>query len=159
MPLFVRDKSFYRMLFSIALPIALQNLISFGVSMLDTIMLGALGDVALSASSLANQPTFIYQVIVFGIASGASVLTSQYWGKRDMTAIQLIFGMALKVTVVFSVLVSALMFLFPEFLMSIYTNEQPVIEAGVEYMRYIALANLLMGVSSICGACFYRMIS
>ena len=149
MQLFVRDKSFYKSLIAIAIPIAFQNLISFGVSMLDSIMLGALGDIPLSASSLANQPTFIFQVFVFGVCSGSAVLTAQYWGKRDMDAIQIIFGMAFKVAVVVSVLFSAAMFFFPREIMSIYTDEQPVIDASIEYMRLIAGANLLMGGASV----------
>lgn len=149
MQLFVRDRSFYKNLIAIAIPIAFQNLISFGVSMLDSIMLGALGDVPLSASSLANQPTFIFQVFVFGICSGSSVLTAQYWGKRDIDAIQVVFGMAFQVAAAASLLFSAAMFFFPREIMSIYTNELPVIDASIEYMRLIAGANLLMGVSSV----------
>ena len=149
MQLFVRDRAFYRSLLAIAIPVALQNLISFGVSMLDSIMLGALGDIPLSASSLANQPTFVFQVFVFGVCSGSSVLTAQYWGKRDMDAIQLVFGMALKVAVAVSVLFSAVMFFFPREIMCIYTDEQPVIDAAIDYMRLIAGANLLMGVASV----------
>ena len=59
MSIFVKDRSFYKTLLAIALPIGLQNLITFAVSMADTVMLGALGDVALSASSLANQNIII----------------------------------------------------------------------------------------------------
>ena len=75
--LFVRDASFYEKLLAIAVPVALQNLITVGVSMLDTLMLGSLGEVQLSASSLANQWFFMLTVINFGLAGGANVLVAQ----------------------------------------------------------------------------------
>ena len=83
MSLMVRDKGFYKNLLAIALPIALQNAISFGVQMMDTVMVGSLGDVALSAANLAGQPYFIFMVFNFGLASGGSVLIAQYWGKGN----------------------------------------------------------------------------
>ena len=53
--LVTRDKQFYKLLLSIALPIAMQNLITFAVSMVDTLMLGTLGEVELSAASISNN--------------------------------------------------------------------------------------------------------
>lgn len=76
------ERSFYRSLLALTLPVALQNVISYSVNLMDTLMLGGLGEVALSATSLANQVFFIYTVAIFGVAGGAIVLCSQYWGKR-----------------------------------------------------------------------------
>ena len=76
----VREKGFYRMVFSLVVPMALQNLVNVGVGMTDTMMTGWLGETSLSGASLANQLMFILTIIVFGLASGASVLTAQYWG-------------------------------------------------------------------------------
>ena len=47
MQIFVRDRSFYKKLITIALPISLQSLITIGVNMMDNIMLGRLGEVAM----------------------------------------------------------------------------------------------------------------
>ena len=76
----VKDKDFYGQMLKIAVPIAFQNMLTFAVSMMDTVMLGSLGEVAISASSLANQLTFILSVIMFGVSGGSNVLISQYWG-------------------------------------------------------------------------------
>ena len=80
MTLFVRDKIFYKTTAAIAIPIALQNLITVAVSMMDTLMIGQLGEVQLSATSIANQLWFMLMVVCFGVAGGANVLISQYWG-------------------------------------------------------------------------------
>ena len=80
--LFSGDRTFYMKVLAMALPIALQSLVTIGVNMLDTIMVGRLGEEALSASSLANQFINIYHIFCMGIGMGASVLVSRYWGMK-----------------------------------------------------------------------------
>ena len=65
--LITKDRNFYKTMLSIALPIGIQNLITFAVSMADTIMLGSLGEVQLSASSIGNNLFFIFTVLMFGL--------------------------------------------------------------------------------------------
>ena len=76
-----KEKSFYKLIISIALPIAVQNLITFAVSMIDTMMLGSLGEVELSAAAIGNNLFFVLMVLLFGLAGGSNILISQYWGK------------------------------------------------------------------------------
>ena len=94
--LLATDKKFYTTLVGVALPIAMQNLITFGINMMDTLMLGRLGDSIISAANLAGQPFFIFTILTYGIAGGASVLASQYWVKatllRCVKLLQLRFG-------------------------------------------------------------------
>ena len=84
----MKSKTFYKKMLIIAIPIALQNLITVGVSMADTVMLGALGEEALSASSLANQLFFVFTLVVYGTAGGTNVLIAQFWGKKDIQKIK-----------------------------------------------------------------------
>lgn len=143
------NRNFYKTLFTITMPIALQNIISYSVNMMDTIMLGSLGEVALSASSLANQMFFIFTVVCYGIGGGAVVLTSQYWGKKDIDAIQTVTSIVLKLTCGISVIFTALIMLLPGQIMSIFTNEQAVIAAGTDYLRVVALSYVFYGITSI----------
>ena len=69
--LFVKDKSFYRKLFAVAFPIILQNMITIGVNMMDTIMLGKYGEIQLSGSSLASDFINVFQILCLGVGSGA----------------------------------------------------------------------------------------
>ena len=133
----IKEKSFYRMLMAVALPIALQNLVVLANSMMDTIMLGLADDtgVLLSASSLAGQPLFLLQLFVFGLSSAGSVLTAQYWGKKDMASIRKIISIVLKIAVLVGIIVSILVILFPENVMRLYSNNQQIIQTGVKYLR------------------------
>ena len=91
-------RQFYRMVIGLVLPMALQNLINVGVTSADVIMLGKVGETALSASSLGGQVYFILNLIFFGLTSGAAVLTAQYWGKQDTKTIERVLGISLRIS-------------------------------------------------------------
>ena len=86
---FITEKSFYRNLLAIAGPMAFQYAISFGVTLMDSVMLGSLGDVAISGANLGNQMQTLVMSCSYGLASGGGVLIAQYWGKKDMAHIQI----------------------------------------------------------------------
>ena len=86
------DKTFYKTVLTIAIPIVIQNLISIGLNMADTIMIGKLGVDELAAVGTANRLYFVFSTLCFGIYSGAAVYVSQYWGVRDIKNIRKTFG-------------------------------------------------------------------
>lgn len=75
-------KVFYYNVIALVIPMALQNLINVGVTAADVIMLGRVGEKALSGASLAGQVQYIMTLFLFGLTSGATVLTAQYWGEE-----------------------------------------------------------------------------
>ena len=88
MQLFVRDKQFYKTTVKIAVPIVLQSMITIGVNMMDTFMVGKLGEVQLSATSLANEFINIFHIMCMGMGYGAAVLTAQYWGGKGYSVVK-----------------------------------------------------------------------
>ena len=145
----IREKTFYKSLLAITVPIVLQNLINVGVSMLDTVMLAGLNQSALSASMLANQLYFILVVAFFGVAGGASVLTAQYWGKKDTKAIRRILGMSLRYAVIIAALFAAAAIFAPRVVMQIYTNNENLITLGASYLRIIGFSYILSAVTVV----------
>ena len=149
MQLFVKDKGFYQKLMAIAVPITLQGLISVGINMADTVFLGALGEVPLSASSLANQFCFLFMILNFGLAGGAGVLTGQFWGKGDRESIGKALAIVYRMTAVLALVFFAAVQLFPEGVMSLYTNDAAVIVQGGRFLRIISWSFLLQGISTV----------
>lgn len=151
----IKEKSFYKNVAAITLPIALQNLIAFATQMMDTIMLGRADNtgVFLSGSSLANQPFFILSLACFGLSGAATVLASQYWGKRDMNSIRKIFSLIIKAAFLISLLLGLLVLTAPEFVMGLYSNNDEIINAGAQYLRIIGFAYVLFGVSNTIICC------
>lgn len=149
-------KEFLKIVFGLAFPIALQNLINTAVTTADVVMLGKVGETALSSGSLAGQVQFVMSLMVFGMTSGASVLTAQYWGKKDLKTIEKVFSM----TLCFALTAGVIFFLasefFPEQIMHIFSSEQKVIEGGASYLRIVAWSYPL---SAFCTGYLYLMRS
>lgn len=124
----------------LVLPMALQNLINVGVQAADVVMLGKIGEIAISSSSLAGQVYFIMTLIFFGLTSGASVLTAQYWGKKDIITIEKVLGLALRTALIVSIVFTVASITFPAKLMRIFSDDTEVIYYGAQYMRIIAIA-------------------
>ena len=143
----MEKRQFYKMVFALVLPIALQNLINVGVTAADVIMLGMVGETALSAGSLANQVSFILNLLMFGMSSGAAVLTAQYWGKKDTVTIEKILGISMRLAIVAGLVFMAAALLIPRQLMLIFTQEEEIIAAGIPYLRIVAFSYLMMAVN------------
>lgn len=143
------QRAFYRKVFYLAVPMALQNLINVGVTAADTIMLGRLSETVLSASSLAGQIQYIMTLFFFGLTAGASVLTAQYWGRRDIKTIEKITSMTISIGFLVSILFACAAFFIPGPLMHLYTNDTAVIQEGITYLRIVALSYVFTGVAMI----------
>ncbi len=148
--LFVRDRSFYRTVARIALPISFQSLITIGVNMMDNIMVGSLGEVALSAVSLANAFIHIFHICCMGIGMGASVLTSRFWGMRDLPSLRKVVTIMLRLVLLFGGVFMVATMWIPDLLMRIYTPDPAVIAAGVQYFAWSIPSYLLLGFSLTC---------
>ena len=143
----VRDKQFYKTAALLATPVVLQSMITISVNMLDTIMLGAFGEVQLSGSALANSFVSIYQILCMGIGGGAAVLTAQYWGANDVLAVRRVTTLMLRISMVLASLFFISALAIPELIMRMYTSNAEVIAAGAVYLRIISPMFLLMGLS------------
>ncbi len=143
------NKSFYKMVFALVMPMAIQNLINTAITSADVMMLGKVGETVLSASSLAGQVQFILMLFFFGITSGAAVLTAQYWGKRDMLTIEKIIGIAMCFAIIVGIVFTIAVLLFTKPIMHIFTNEVDVIEEGVKYLRIIAYTYVPIAISMV----------
>ena len=142
-------RAFYRRTASITGPIALQNFMDAAVSSADVIMLSFVSQTALAASSLAGQISFLLQMLLYGISSGASVLSAQYWGKGDRRTVERVLGLSLRVTLMISALATLAAALFPAWLMRIFTDDAALIAAGCDYLRAVSASYLLGGFATV----------
>lgn len=142
-------KNFYKQVCLLIIPMALQNLINVGVQAADVFMLGRVGEKVLSGASLAGQIQFIMTLILFGTTSGATVLTAQYWGKKDTRTIEKILGMGMLIGIGGALAFALAAELIPETLLRIYTNDPEVIAEGVKYLRIVALSYVIMAATQV----------
>ena len=137
-----KSNSFYGTLLRLALPMMIQNIISFAVQMLDSIMVGLLGDRAVSAVTLANQPYFIFTTIVYGLASGGSVLISQLWGQNEKKKIKKVMTLIIVLSAAISLIFGAACYFGSETILGLFAKDSAVIKAGSEYLRIIVISYL-----------------
>ncbi|EHK2335153.1 MATE family efflux transporter [Clostridium perfringens] len=143
-----RDKRFYRLLFSIALPIAVQNLITFMVSMVDTLMVGALGEIQLSAVSIANNLFFVLTILMFGLAGGSNIMISQYWGKGNVKTIHKILAIMYRVCLLITGIFIFIALFLPKYFMGIFTTDKTVIDFGASYLRIVCIGYLFYSITN-----------
>ena len=146
---FYFNKQFLMSVLLIALPVALQNVISFGVNMMDSVMLGQLGSVAISAANFGGKPFFLLLIIGFGLASGGSVLIAQYWGKGDIDKIRRFIALSLQVCMLTSVIFTVASIAFPKQLVGLFTKEAAVIEQGAAYLGTLAFSYVFYSINKI----------
>lgn len=137
-------KIFIKTAFLIALPVILQNTITIGVNMLDTIMLASFGEQQISASSLANDFINLFQILCMGMGGGAAVLTGQFWGRNDIDNIKRSLSLMFRVALVSSLIFTIAVIFFSKNIMSIYTSDMLVIEYGIIYFLYSIPTYILM---------------
>lgn len=141
------DKKFYKMVLFLSLPIILQNLIASSVNMLDTMMIGRVGEVELAAVGIANQFYFIFSLFIMGISSGCAVFISQLWGKRDKSNIQKVLGIGLISGTLITLVFTLGGLIFPEQIIAIFNIDPKVIEIGASYLRLVVFSYMFTAIS------------
>ena len=135
-----RDHVFLQKATRIALPVALQGMLNTIVNLVDTLMIGTLGETTIAAVGLANKVFFVFSLLVFGVVSGSGVLAAQYWGIKDVKNIRKVLGMALSIAVLGSLLFVIPSELAPRMVMRIFTTSEGAVEVGAGYLAVVAWA-------------------
>lgn len=143
----IQDKKFIKTLFSIALPIMLQNLLSSSLSFIDTLMIGQLGSNQIAAVGIANQIFFLVNLFIFGIASGASIFFSQYYGAGRHNDLQKVTALALTISLIASLIFALVSFFAPQHIVYIFTDTPDVVSVSSEYQRLVAISYIFFAIS------------
>lgn len=144
-----RGRKFYCDAALLALPILLQNLTTTLLGLVDTFMVGMLGEAPLAAVLVANIPVFVIQLVIFGLQSGSSVLISQFWGKGDMGSINRVIGLGFYMAGAVSAAFAAVMYLLPVPLMSLLTDNQELVPLAAEYARIVGFSYIFNSITGI----------
>ena len=145
----IKEKTFYKSFMILALSLALQNLLTYGVNMMDTLMLGRYSQNAMGGVSLCNQIQFLLQMLVVGAGEGAVVMGSQYWGRKKLEPIPHIIGVALRFGGALAVLLFILVFGWPNQILSLLSNDPAVIAEGAKYFSIIRYTYVIFTITNI----------
>lgn len=145
----IKDGAFYKAFFMMTLTLSLQNLITFGVNLADSVMMGAYNETALSGVGICNNIQFFLMMAATGVSSGMTVIASQYWGKREKKPIHKVAAVAMIIGCVFAAAITAAAAIAPEGLIRLYTDKEAVIAQAVEYLDIIKYTYIIFAASTI----------
>jgi len=140
---------FFKAIFTIALPIAFQNLLSTTASMVDTIMIGSQGELSVAAVGICSQISSLFFSCYFGFAGVSLLFFSQYWGAGNQKGINQTFGLSFLCMFIVSLLFGGVAVTNPEFILGIYTDKQNIIDIAASYLRIVGFAYPLQVIAVI----------
>lgn len=144
-----KKENFYPQIIKLVVPIVIQNLLSAAVNSADVVMLNEVGQSSISAVSLAANYASVLFMIYYGLGTGATMLSAQYWGKGETQAIRVIEGIALRFSLIITLLFSGFAFFAPELMMRLFTNDAELIVIGAGYLRVMSVTYLCWSVVEI----------
>ena len=155
----IGDKAFYKSLLAVAVPIMLQNGLTNLVSLLDNIMVGAVGTEQMSGVSIVNQLLFVFTLCVFGGLGGAGIYTAQFFGKNDQKGVRYTFRFKLMLVASLLAVGLAVFVLLSEPLIAMYLHEGSetgdivaTAEYGAKYMRVMLWGLLPFAIQQAYGS-------
>lgn len=142
-----KEKGFYVSFFRMYILLVLQNVITLSVNLADNMMLGAYSETALSGVAAVNQIQFIYQQVLMAFGDGCVIFCSRFWGKKEMEPMKKIAACSMHCGLCVAVILFLVVSLFPYGTLRLFTDDMPIIEAGVSYLHIIRFTYLFFAVS------------
>ena len=142
-----RDRSYYRSLVFLALPVAAQGLIAFLASFADNLMVSSMGDEAVSGVYFASQINTLVQMFTSGIGGAILILSAQYWGKKDTANIKSIIAIGMRFSLMVGGALTAICLLFPGAVIGIFTSDPAVAREGITYLRTVCFSYIFFCVT------------
>ena len=145
----IKEKEFYLHTAKLVLPVAVQSLITTGINLMDTVMLGQFGELQLSASALSNQFVMLFQIFCMGIGCGGAVLTAQYWGSRELKSLKQVMTLMFRIAIAGGLACTVFTLFHSDWILSVYTKDAGVIGYGLQYMGILQFTLVFYAVSIV----------
>lgn len=143
------DRAFYGKFFAVYAALVLQNVVTLSVNLADNIMLGSYSEVSLSGAAAVNQIQFVFQQLIMALGDGMVILCSQYWGKRQTDPMKKIGAQAMQAALLVAVCLFAAVSIFPHGVLHIFTDEEAIIEEGMQYLNIIRFTYFFFAMTQI----------
>lgn len=141
--------SFYKRVFSIALPIAVQQIIFSAVNFVDTLMIGQLGEVAIASVGLSNQFYFLFHLLLFGLSSGGAIFVAQFWGKKEVDNISRTACLMSLLGLTASLFFFIMGVFLPHVTIRVFSPDPEVISQGSRYLQVVGFSFPITALSLI----------
>ncbi len=149
-----------------SLPLLIGNLAQQLYNTVDSIVVGKyIGDTALAAVGTAGPILNLLLVLLIGVATGASIMASQYFGAKDRPGLNRVVGSTIVLTAISGVIMMVVGFFASPLLIGLVAPPSDVAAGAVTYLKIIFLGmlgtsayNILSGVLRGIGDSFYPLL-
>ncbi len=144
---FIGSKEFYIATIMIALPIMAQQFVTSFVNLIDNLMIGNVGTVALSSVTVANKLYSIFNSSLFGFCGAAGIFIAQYFGAKEYDKCQKVLNINLMVNLFIACLFTLFLTLKPEFFIRFFSSDTIVINESLKYLKYAIISYIPFSIS------------
>ena len=132
-----RDKSYYHSLITLAIPVALQSLITFLVSFADNLMVNSLGDAAVSGVYMGSQIQTFIMMFTAGVGGSILIISAQYWGKKDTDSIRIIIATGIRISLIVGIVFTVFSLVFTKEIILFFAKDESVVLEGTIYLKWV----------------------
>ncbi|MDQ0362330.1 MATE family efflux transporter [Breznakia pachnodae] len=136
------DKKFVKYVLLLALPVIIQQLLVNLLSIADTIMIGGLGEDAISSVTVANKFFFVFNLAIFGLANGIGIYIFQYYGANNKQSYNAVFRFGLWCCALVGVVATVYLLLFPKSVITIFLETPNIVEGALDYLYVVRYSYL-----------------
>lgn len=144
-----KDRGFWKNALTLAIPVALQNMLISSFTLADTLLVSQLGDVALSSVGMVGQWGWLMNMFVIGFCSGTTVFVSQYWGVKNKKKIRSICGIALTAVMIITFIFTTVSFICPERVIGMFNKDPMIIQEGTKYLTVVAFSYFAVAITNV----------
>ena len=134
---------------TLCIPIIIQNLLSSLINMIDTVMVGGLGEVSVASIGIANQYFFLYNMALSGIIGWAGLFIAQFYGKNDKDNIRKITALSVISSLVLGILFLLIAVFSPKFIINFFSHDEKVIKVAIDYFSIIGFCYPIIAISNV----------
>ena len=145
----IKDKNFYKTFFRLMIALMCQQAVVLSVNLIDNVMLGNYSESALSGVAAVNMIQFILQQLVYGAGNAMAVFISQYYAKRELLSIKKITAIALRLCVILSFIIFIIVSLFPNEILSIFSEDELIVTEGTSYMMIVRFTYVIFAITTV----------
>lgn len=143
------DKRFWKTALTLAIPVALQNMLTSSFTLADTLLVSRLGDVALSSVGMVGQWGWLMTMVLVGFCSGTTVFVSQFWGIKDKRRIHSTCGIALVSALAVSGIFTVISLVIPQFVLRMFNSDPAIIAEGSKYLLVVAYSYFAVAITNV----------
>ncbi len=143
------NKRFWKTALTLAVPVALQNMLTSSFTLADTLLVSRLGDVTLSSVGMVGQWGWLMTMVLVGFCSGTTVFVSQFWGIKDTRRIRSTCGIALVSSLAVSGIFTIISLVIPQYVLRIFNSDPAIIAEGSKYLLVVAWSYFAVAITNV----------